>query len=526
MVELHYHFQPHPINQKIGDMMAEVGGEPRYTVDQALVAVGFGKFQCLVLLYAGMGWIAEAMEMMLLSFVGPSVKSQWHLNSRQESLISSVVFAGMLVGAYSWGVVSDRFGRRRGFLATAITTSGAGVLSALAPNYVALLICRCLVGVGVGGGPVLFSWFLEFVPAPNRGTWMVLFSAFWTVGAIFEAGLAWIIMPRLAWRWLLGLSAVPTFFLLLLYVWTPESPRYLCLHGKKAQAIKVLDQLAKLNGKQLPPGTVVSDHELNTLPPSSAANGAPLVPMGKVSAETETENARPPPSLNSNHVNAGIVKSLLLLLSPKLARSTLLLWVVFFGNAFSYYGLVLLTTQLNSRDNKCHASPSKKSTTDINYKEVFVTTFAEFPGYVLSAIIVDRLGRKISISGMMFACCIFLVPLVVHQTGRVTTGLLFGARTFISASFNTVYIYAPEIYPTSVRTTGIGVASSMGRIGGMICPVVAVGLVQGCQQAASIALFVGVIVFAAIAAVFFPLETKGRELSDTISSTKINNQIP
>lgn len=85
---------------------------PTYTVDEALVKMGFGKFQACVLAYAGMGMISEAMEMMLLSFVGPAVQSLWDLSPKQESLITSVVFAGMLVGAYSWGIMSDNYGRR------------------------------------------------------------------------------------------------------------------------------------------------------------------------------------------------------------------------------------------------------------------------------------------------------------------------------------------------------------------------------------------------------------------------------
>lgn len=92
----------------------EDGGEsPRYTIDEALVSMGFGNYQILVLVYAGMGWVSEAMEMMLLSFVGPAVQSAWSLSPREESLITSVVFAGMLVGAYSWGIVSDIYGRRQ-----------------------------------------------------------------------------------------------------------------------------------------------------------------------------------------------------------------------------------------------------------------------------------------------------------------------------------------------------------------------------------------------------------------------------
>ena len=84
-----------------------------YTVDDALISSGFGKYQILILSYAGIGLIAEAMEMMLLSFVGPSVQLEWNLTAHQESMITSVVFVGMLIGAYSWGVVSDNYGRRQ-----------------------------------------------------------------------------------------------------------------------------------------------------------------------------------------------------------------------------------------------------------------------------------------------------------------------------------------------------------------------------------------------------------------------------
>lgn len=83
-----------------------------YSVEEALVAMGFGKFHVLVLGYAGMAWISEAMEMMLLSFVGPALSSSWGLSANQQALLTTVVFAGMLVGAYSWGIVSDRHGRR------------------------------------------------------------------------------------------------------------------------------------------------------------------------------------------------------------------------------------------------------------------------------------------------------------------------------------------------------------------------------------------------------------------------------
>ena len=68
-----------------------------------LQTVGVGKFQYLLLAYVGLAWISDAMEMMILSFVGPGVKCDFHITPAEESHISSVVFAGMMIGAYTWG---------------------------------------------------------------------------------------------------------------------------------------------------------------------------------------------------------------------------------------------------------------------------------------------------------------------------------------------------------------------------------------------------------------------------------------
>ena len=82
-----------------------------------------------------------------------------------------------------------------------------------------------------------------------------------------------------------------------------------------------------------------------------------------------------------------------------------------------------------------------------------------------------------------------------------------------------------QIYPTSVRTTGVGVASSVGRIGGMVCPLVAVSLVHGCHQNAAVILFELVIFLSGICVTLFPFETKGRELKDTVSSSEQINSL-
>lgn len=173
-------------------------------------------------------------------------------------------------------------------------------------------------------------------------------------------------MPKLGWRWLLALSSLPTSFLLLFYKVTPESPRYLCLKGRTADAISVLEKIARVNGRELPPGILVSDHEIELQHIDNPSEDASLLSPGTNEVE-QPEGIVP---------NLGGISSLLVLLSPKLARSTLLLWVVFFGNAFSYYGLVLLTTELNGHS-KCmsHKLQTEKSQ-DVSYKSVFIASFA------------------------------------------------------------------------------------------------------------------------------------------------------
>ncbi|PKA50659.1 Organic cation/carnitine transporter 7 [Apostasia shenzhenica] len=397
-------------------------------------------------------------------------------------------------------------GGRIGFLFTAIVTGGAGILSSLAPNYISLIFLRFIVGIGLGGGPVLASWFLEFVPATNRGTWMVVFQGFWTIGTILEAALAWAVIPTLGWRWLLAFSSLPSFLLLLFYGMAPESPRYLCMKGRTSEAMHILEKMARANRVTLPPGILVSDR---------------MVQMGENPHPSESTHLMAVQDQNThicedNESKTGGITALAKLLSPELIRSTLLLWMVFFGNAFSYYGIVLLTTVL-SGGSRCVSDHVTRTTVTTNlYKDVFISSFAEIPGLLLSATIVDRFGRKLSMSAMLFISCAFLLPLVVDQKEALTAILLFCARVCISGSFNIVYVYAPEIYPTSLRTTGVGTASSVGRIGGMLCPLVAVALVHSCHQTIAIMLFELVLFLSGMAVFFFPLETSGRELSDSI----------
>ena len=238
--------------------------------------------------------MADAMEMMLLSFLGPAVACEWGLTPAEEAALSTSVFVGMAFGGFLWGAASDAFGRRAAFFIPSLVTFVAGVLSAAAPNFWVLVLLRALVGLGLGGGPVAFALFLEFAPSPSRGRALVAVQAFWTLGSALEAGLAWGVLGPLGWRWLAALSSAPCAVLAALIFFVPESPFFLAAAGRRADAEAVLRRAARSAKKSLPPGrlAVASLKKKDSKTPIAAAVAQRLSRLSATVAEAVASPAR------------------------------------------------------------------------------------------------------------------------------------------------------------------------------------------------------------------------------------------
>ena len=117
-----------------------------YTNDEAISLIGSGKFQLRLMFLTGGIWAADAMEMMLLSFVMPILQDEWDLGTGLDGAISAVVFAGMLCGVAFWSILADCIGRKKCVIYSNLGCAIFGVLSGLSPNIWFMLAARFCVG--------------------------------------------------------------------------------------------------------------------------------------------------------------------------------------------------------------------------------------------------------------------------------------------------------------------------------------------------------------------------------------------
>jgi len=194
------------------------------------------------------------------------IKREFPIDDTTEGLIVSAVTAGALAAAMFAGVLTDRGGRRLTNIAAGLVFATASLLCAAANSVPTLIAGRFLVGCGIGltsvGGPMYIA---EAAPPRVRGTLVSLFQLAVTIGILLAYIAAAILAPAAAWRWMLGLAAIPGLVLAVGMLFMPESPRWLVRQGRRADARAVLVQidphgdadgpLAQRGGTSLPRAT-------------------------------------------------------------------------------------------------------------------------------------------------------------------------------------------------------------------------------------------------------------------------------
>lgn len=176
---------------------------------------------------AGLGWLFDAMDVGLLSFVIAALQKDWNLTVQQMGWIGSVNSIGMAVGALVFGLLADKAGRKLVFIITLLLFSVGSGLSALAPTLTVFLILRFFIGMGLGGElPVASTLVSESVDARERGRVVVLLESFWAGGWLIAALISYFVIPNYGWQAAMILSAIPAFYALYLRWSLPDSPRF------------------------------------------------------------------------------------------------------------------------------------------------------------------------------------------------------------------------------------------------------------------------------------------------------------
>ncbi|HEX6288109.1 MAG TPA: MFS transporter [Herpetosiphonaceae bacterium] len=437
-------------------------------IDEAIEQIGVGRFQWRLLLVNGLTWAADAMEVLIAGFVLPGVIAVFGLQNSpaRQTLFLSATFTGMFIGALVWGALADRFGRRNVFLLTVLLDAVFGLASALAPSYGLLVAFRFLTGFAVGGTlPVDYSLLAEYVPAKDRGRFLVYLESFWALGTIAVAAISWFMFARFvpaeAWRWVLGASAIPGLIGYWIRRRVPESPRYLLIQGHPTEARRVLETIARENGRPV---------EIGELEP---IQGAARVPLAAIWRGT-------------------------------LARRTFFLSIVWFSLSLGYYGIFTWLPRFFQAQGYA-LLPA--------YQNTLLLAISQIPGYVLAAYLIDRIGRRPTLALYLFVSAIasFLFAVATSTTAIVITSNLLSFS--LLGAWGALYVFSPELYPTDARTTGMGWVSAMARLASIFAPSVG-GALLGYSLALALGVYAAFFILGGIAALLMGTETRNQRLAD------------
>lgn len=438
------------------------------TVDEAIESIGTGPFHYRLLAIFGLVWAADAMQVLAIGFAAPSLATTFGLTIPQAIQAGTAFFLGMLVGAWVCGRLADRIGRRKVLIVTVLIDAVFGLASVFAHDFALLLGLRLLAGVGVGGTlPVDYAMMAEFLPPSRRGRWLVALEGFWAIGTIAVALAAWAANlwgGDQAWRWLFTATALPALVGFWLRLWLPESPHYLLHRGEEPQARAVLARIARINNRE--------------------SDTAPLSAVPSARARLRD------------------------LLSPGLRERTLLILAAWLLVSTAYYGVFIWL-------------PGRLVTQGYGfvhgYGFLVLLAAAQVPGYVLAAIGIETIGRRRTL--VLFLCasaagCLLFA--VAEQPAWIATALL--AMSFaLLGTWGGLYAYTPELYPTPLRASGMGIAGAMARVGGLLAPS-AIALLIGVSFELAIGLFAALLLLAALAVGRIGIETKGRPLNSPVSA--------
>lgn len=386
-----------------------------------------------IFVIGGLGFMFDAWDVTLNGVLIPLLSAHWNLVPAQAAWIGTANLLGMAIGAFVWGSIADAIGRKKAFTATLLVFSLFTVLGALSPDLVWFCIFRFMAGFGLGGCiPVDYALVGEFTPRRQRGRVLTAMDGWWPVGAALCGATSALIMATLAdWRYTMLIMVLPALLVFWIRLSVPESPLFLVRKGRTEEAAAVINDLIRRTGGSTTAWQLPRPEAAPKLSP--AALGTQLTDLWRYSW-----------------------------------KITVTAWSLFFTILLVYY---LALTWM------------PKILVDAGYKEytAFLTTSGMAAvgllGVVAAALLVERVGRKwiLAVTGPLSAVILVIVALVL-DTPAAATAWLLAYGFVVQVAVPVLYAYVSELYPTELRGSGFGWASTVSRIGAGFGPLIFVSV--------------------------------------------------
>ncbi|XP_041980028.1 organic cation transporter protein-like [Aricia agestis] len=329
---------------------------------------------------------------------------------------------GFLLTLPLTGYISDRFGRKFALVLSISNMAVIGLIKAFSinyPMYMALQLLQPTLGGGIfTTGYVIMT---ELVGPKYRVLASSTATSVYSVGQVVMGTVAWVVQP---WRYFIMALHIPPFLLLSYYFILPESMRWLLSKRKFKEAKSILLKVAKVNK------TSVSERSLEAL----------------TNPNSTKHSQKAPPNLYKS-----IIRSQIML---RRVCTTPVWWI---SGIFIFFGLSINSTTLS----------------DTMYLNYILTSTIEIPGFFLPLLLLDRIGRRATLSGGFFFSSTCNLAYIFIPSGltalRLTIFLLgkFGAAVVV----NSLYLYTSELYPTAHRHSLLSLSSMLGRVGSITAPL-------------------------------------------------------
>jgi MFS family permease len=459
----------------MGDSLA-VGPQSLAQLDES----GVTRQHWKIMFISGMGFFTDAYDLFIIGIAMTLIKGEWHPSPVAVGLVTSTALIASAFGAVAFGRIADMLGRKRIYGYEVLVLAAGAIASAFSPDIWWLIGFRVILGIGIGGDyPVSATLMSEFAGKKSRGMLVSMVFAMQAAGLIVGPVLAAALLASgishdLTWRLLLAFGAIPALAVFQMRRHMAESPRYLLARGH--------------------------DEEFHAATRHTLASGGDVYrgPQARKPEARKVSFAEGFGTLVSQR------NMLIRLIGASLA------W---FMMDFAYYGNTVSSPLV------LHSLQPDQTEIAAVLTQLAVFAVAACPGYLVAAVLMDRLGRKpIQLLGFgMMALSFAAIALVPGIEKLIFPFLLLYGISYFFTEFGpnaTTFVYPAEIFPVQARTTGHGIAAAAGKLGGFIgvflFPILlAAGGLFAAELAAATVSLLGILV------TWFMLpETKGKSLEE------------